>query len=244
MDQITMFKTVQSNFILLVLHINNIECFSLYSFTCRTLKFHNRHWSFDHKDVWSFTPLMSLNIYDVKVWTCVLFLREVLAKNLFSNRAFLKYPKIKGFKLFDNNLLYIYTYKWTCQSRKYCNLIGVASLHIFCPQILTVSRSVYRVWNYQTIYGQEPPSTRAITNRQVHVCITSYRSLEKNHRWIFSCEICLWWNIFVPWSLQWIKNITFFFIVKCVQFSSCYTSDENFLMSNFSQTTVCNWICD
>ena len=37
------------------------------------------------------------------------------------------------------------------------------------------------------------------------------------------------------------KSITFLFIVKiisCVQFSSCHTSDENFLTSNFSQTTV------
>ena len=33
----------------------------------------------------------------------------------------------------------------------------------------------------------------------------------------------------------------FLFIVKnisCVQFSSCHTSDENFLTPNFSQTTV------
>ena len=33
----------------------------------------------------------------------------------------------------------------------------------------------------------------------------------------------------------------FLFIVKnisCVQFLSCHTSDENFLMPNFSQTTV------
>ena len=37
------------------------------------------------------------------------------------------------------------------------------------------------------------------------------------------------------------KNITFLFIVKnisFIQFSSCHTSDENFLASNFSQTTV------
>ena len=44
------------------------------------------------------------------------------------------------------------------------------------------------------------------------------------------------------------KNVTFLFIVKnisCVQFSLCHTSDENFLTSNFSQTTVhslyCRW---
>ena len=49
------------------------------------------------------------------------------------------------------------------------------------------------------------------------------------------------WNLFVvkyfiPWSLQWTKNITFSFIVKnilCVQFSSCHTSDEKFLMLIF-----------
>ena len=29
-----------------------------------------------------------------------------------------------------------------------------------------------------------------------------YCSLEKIHHWIFSCEICSWQNIFVPWSLQ------------------------------------------
>ena len=29
--------------------------------------------------------------------------------------------------------------------------------------------------------------------------------------WIFSCEICLWWNIFVLFSVQWTKNITFLF---------------------------------
>ena len=37
------------------------------------------------------------------------------------------------------------------------------------------------------------------------------------------------------------KNVTFLFTVKnilCVQFSSCHTSDENFLTSNSSQTTV------
>ena len=37
------------------------------------------------------------------------------------------------------------------------------------------------------------------------------------------------------------KNVTFLFIIKnisCVQFSLCHTSDENFLTSNFSQTTV------
>ena len=37
------------------------------------------------------------------------------------------------------------------------------------------------------------------------------------------------------------KNVTFLFIIKnisCVQFSSCHISDEIFLMSNFSQTTV------
>ena len=37
------------------------------------------------------------------------------------------------------------------------------------------------------------------------------------------------------------KNVTFLFIVKnisCVQFLSCHTSDEKFLTSNFSQTTV------
>ena len=38
----------------------------------------------------------------------------------------------------------------------------------------------------------------------------------------------------------------FLFIVKnisCVQFSLCHTSDENFLMSNFSQTTVYTYVC-
>ena len=44
------------------------------------------------------------------------------------------------------------------------------------------------------------------------------------------------------------KNVTFLFIVKnisCVQFSSCHTSDENFLTSNFSQTMVhtCTHTC-
>ena len=37
------------------------------------------------------------------------------------------------------------------------------------------------------------------------------------------------------------KNITFLVIVKnisCVQFLSCHNSDEKFLTSNFSQTTV------
>ena len=37
------------------------------------------------------------------------------------------------------------------------------------------------------------------------------------------------------------KNITSLFIVKnisFIQFSSCHTSDENFLASNFPQTTV------
>ena len=37
------------------------------------------------------------------------------------------------------------------------------------------------------------------------------------------------------------KNVTSLFIVKNIsgiQFSSCHTSDKNFLMSNFSQTTV------
>ena len=27
--------------------------------------------------------------------------------------------------------------------------------------------------------------------------------------------------------------------ISCIQFSLCHTSDENFLTSNFSQTTVC-----
>ena len=43
------------------------------------------------------------------------------------------------------------------------------------------------------------------------------------------------------------KNVTFLFIVKnisCVQFSSCHTSDENFLTSNFSQTTVYHYSDD
>ena len=41
------------------------------------------------------------------------------------------------------------------------------------------------------------------------------------------------------------KNITFLFIVKnnlYIQFSPCHTSDENVLMSNFSQTTVCTYV--
>ena len=42
------------------------------------------------------------------------------------------------------------------------------------------------------------------------------------------------------------KNVTFLFIVKnisCVQFSSCHISDENFLTSNFSQTTITHNPC-
>ena len=36
------------------------------------------------------------------------------------------------------------------------------------------------------------------------------------------------------------KNVTLFIVknISCVQFSSCHTSDENFLTSNFFQTTV------
>ena len=71
----------------------------------------------------------------------------------------------------------------------------------------------------------------------------NYRSLGKIHRWIFSCEICSWCNIFVPWSLQWIKTLPFYSVksILCIQFLSCHTSDENFLTSNFSQTTL--WAC-
>ena len=59
------------------------------------------------------------------------------------------------------------------------------------------------------------------------------------------------WNLFVvkyfcPLESPMNNKHYFLFIVKnisCVQFLSCYTSDENFLMPNFSQTMVSTYAC-
>ena len=54
-------------------------------------------------------------------------------------------------------------------------------------------------------------------------------------------------KIFLSLGISNEKNITFLFIFKnnlFVQFSSCHTSDENFLASIFSQTTVYHYYCD
>ena len=67
--------------------------------------------------------------------------------------------------------------------------------------------------------------------------VSDYRSLEKIHRWIFRVKfVC--GKIFLSLGVS-NEYITFLFIVKNVlfiQFSSCNTSNKNFLASNFSQT--------
>ena len=94
-------------------HIINAtcECYSLYSFTCHTLKLHNKHELIDHEHGWSYLHLISINMwYEGAIMWCI-FGKGCQKEFTFKEKGFSEISQDTNLSKITHHVLVISCYK-------------------------------------------------------------------------------------------------------------------------------------